>query len=199
MTGSSTSIDDLLRHEEEPAAADPGRRRPGMVGRWLRSALVAAALAIAVLAALRMVGVALSPAAVFAGFLALLLLRQVTTGLAPVPPSPVRISRSGTGGEEDGSYNWSARDALSASMSRWENKLAWSQGESERFARSVVPQLGDLADELLRRRHGLTRATDPDRARALLGEKLWDLLETPPRRTPSPRDLAAIVAQLEKL
>ena len=37
------------------------------------------------------------------------------------------------------------------------------------------------------------------RARALLGEPLWTLLDTPPRRTPSPRQLAAIVAQLEKV
>lgn len=198
MSGASASIDDLLGHDEEPTGTRE-RRRPGGVRAWLRSLLAAAALAAGLLAALRMVGVALSPAAVFAGFLALLLLRRLAAGLAPVPTPPVRVSRGEAGGEEDGSYNWSARDALTSSISRWENKLTWSQGETERFGRAVLPRLGELTDELLRQRHGLTRSSDPQRARALLGDKLWNLLETPPRRTPPPRDLAAIVAQLEKL
>ncbi|MEK8108056.1 hypothetical protein NKG94_29450 [Micromonospora sp. M12] len=51
----------------------------------------------------------------------------------------------------------------------------------------------------MRLKHGVTRESDPARARALLGDRLWTFLETPPRRTPSPRDLAAIVAELEKL
>ncbi|WP_460913745.1 hypothetical protein [Plantactinospora veratri] len=59
--------------------------------------------------------------------------------------------------------------------------------------------LAELVDELLRQRHGVTRASDPERARGLLGEPLWNFLDTPPKRTPAPRDLAAIVAQLEKL
>jgi hypothetical protein len=82
---------------------------------------------------------------------------------------------------------------------RWEAKLGWSQGEPERFDRAVLPVLGELVDELLRQRRGFTRSTDPARARALLGEPLWKFLDTPTKRTPPPRDLAAFVAQLEKL
>ncbi len=63
----------------------------------------------------------------------------------------------------------------------------------------MQPLIADLVDERLRQRHGLTRDGDPERARALLGDPLWKLLEKPVKRTPAPRELAAIVAQLEKL
>ncbi|AVT31400.1 MULTISPECIES: hypothetical protein [unclassified Plantactinospora] len=198
MSGSSTSIFDLLQDEEEqqPTAT---RRRAGVTG-WLRLVLAAAGLAAAVVLGLRMVGVGVSAVAVFAGFLALLLLRRLTRALAPPPPPvQVRLRRPAEGGEEDGSYDWTVRDALGSSVNRWETKLTWSQGEPERFSRAVLPVLAELVDELLRQRHGVTRATDPERARALLGEPLWNFIDTPPKRTPAPRDLAAIVAQLEKL
>jgi hypothetical protein len=102
-------------------------------------------------------------------------------------------------GAEDGHYDWGARDALRAAVKGWERPLDWSASRPERFAKVILPRLGELADERLRQRHGVTRASDPARARALLGERLWTFLDTPPRRTPSPRALAAIVAELEKL
>ncbi|MEQ4305935.1 hypothetical protein ABNF97_31890 [Plantactinospora sp. B6F1] len=197
MSGSSTSIFDLLQDEEEQQRPTTARPRAG-IGGWLRLVLAAAGLAAAVVLGLRMAGVGLSAVAVFAGFLAVLLLRRLARALAPPPPVPVRLRRPADRGEEDGSYDWSVRDALGSSVHRWEAKLTWSQGQPERFARAVLPVLGELVDELLRQRHGVTRASDPDRARALLGEPLWNFLDTPPKRTPSPRDLAAIVAQLEK-
>ncbi|MGI5212162.1 hypothetical protein [Plantactinospora sp. CA-290183] len=192
---SSASIDDLLRHDEEPAG--PVRRR-GALRRWLPAVFGAAALAAAVVLGLRMVGVGVSAPAVFAGFLALILLRRVTARLAPPPPVRIRLP-GGTRDSDEADYNWAARDALGSAVNRWETKLAWSQGEPERFARGVLPMLGDLADERLRQRHGITRASDPARARKLLGEPLWALLAAPPKRTPAPRDLAALVAPLEKL
>ncbi|MEE6305952.1 hypothetical protein V1634_03780 [Plantactinospora veratri] len=197
MSGSSASIFDLLQHEEEQQPAVT-RRRAGVTG-WLRLVLAAAGLAAAVVLGLRMVGVGVSAAAVFAGFLALLLLRRLTRALAPPPPVQVRLRRPADHGEEDGNYDWTVRDALGSSVNRWENKLTWSQGEPDRFSRAVLPVLAELVDELLRQRHGVTRASDPERARGLLGEPLWNFLDTPPKRTPAPRDLAAIVAQLEKL
>ncbi|MEV0727835.1 hypothetical protein [Polymorphospora sp. NPDC050346] len=188
MTGAS--IDDLLQHEEEP----PPRLRRDRSGLrlWLRTVAIAAACTAVTLFGLRLFGFAVPMVAVFAGFLALLVLRQVTARLAP--PAPVRPLLR----EDDGAYNWSAQDALQTAVGRWETVLARAQNDPERFNQVVLPALGELVDERLRQRHGFTRATDPERARALLTDPLWKLLTTPARRKPRPADIAAAVAQLEK-
>jgi hypothetical protein len=101
---------------------------------------------------------------------------------------------------DDGSYNFEvAQDALRDSVNRWESRFVQSKGESGRFARDLLPMIGEVADERLRLRHGLTRDTDPARARALLGEELWAFLTTSTKRTPAPRDLAAVIGRLENL
>jgi hypothetical protein len=192
----STSIDDLLGHEEESA---PGRtRRARSRYGWLFGALlVAAGFTAVVVFGLRLFSLQVAVPAVFAGLLALLLLRRVTATVAAPPPRPAYTPPDPA--RDDGSYNWTTEDALRGAVSRWETKLAWSKGESGRFAKGVLPALGELIDERLRLRHGLTRESDPPRARVLLGEELWTFLSTPVKRTPAPRELAAIVEKLEKL
>jgi hypothetical protein len=51
----------------------------------------------------------------------------------------------------------------------------------------------------LRQRHGVSRADDPRRARELMGERLWMFLFSPLASTPNPRELAAVVDDMEKL
>ncbi|MCM0675906.1 hypothetical protein NCC78_14580 [Micromonospora phytophila] len=193
---SSTSIDDLLSFEEErPARTD--RRRGGRAGQVLRTLAVTAAVAVVVVAGLRVVGLRVSLLVIVAAVVAVLAVRRVTAALSPPPPA-----RSGArvpSGEEPDTWNWGSRDALRAAINGWERPLDWSSGNRERFTERILPRLGELADERLRQRHGLTRDSDPARARALLGDRLWTFLGTPSRRPPSPRDLAAIVAELEKL
>lgn len=194
--GDRTGLDDLLRFEEEPPA------RPGTGGgsrrRWvLRTLLVTGAVTAVVVAGLRAIGLTASLPVIVAGVVALLAIRRVTTRLSPPPPPPP-AGRSPVG-EEDGTYDWGAQDALRAAINGWERPLDWSAGNRQRFTERILPRLGELADERLRQCHGLTRESDPVRARALLGDGLWTFLETPPRRHPSPRDLAAIVAELDKL
>ncbi|WP_432956814.1 hypothetical protein [Micromonospora haikouensis] len=192
----STSIDDLLGSAEEEPAQERAARG-GRVGGVLKALAIAGALTAVLVAGLRAVGLQLSLWVVVAGVLALLAVRRVTAALAPPPPprSGARIPA----GEEDGHYHWAARDALRATINGWERPLDWSSGNPQRFAERILPRLGELADERLRQRHGVTRESDPARARALLGDRLSTFLDTPPRRTPSPRDLAAIVAELEKI
>ncbi|MEU4527635.1 hypothetical protein OG400_10965 [Micromonospora ureilytica] len=193
---SSTSIDDLLAFEEEGAPAGPKARD----SRWrpvLRSLAWAAALVAVLLVGLRAVGLQVSLPVLIAGVLAVLAVRRVTALLAPPPPPPP--ARQAGAGEEDGSYNWDARDALRGAINQWERPLDWSSNRTERFTEVVLPRIGELADERMRLKHGVTRESDPARARVLLGERLWTFLETPPRRTPSPRDLAVIVAELESV
>ncbi|HEX5597442.1 MAG TPA: hypothetical protein VFX61_15700 [Micromonosporaceae bacterium] len=184
------SIDDLLGHEEEPA----GDRRGAGRGGWVRSALVAAALTAVTLLGLRLFGIGVSPVVVFAGFAALLLLRRLT---AQVTPPPGRTPRSR--GADDGLYRFDSADGLRGEVNRWQRKLRWARKDPDRFVRVVRPALAELVDERLRQRHGCTRASDPVRAKTLLGEPLWTLLTDSRTRSPSARQYAAILAKLEEL
>ncbi|MFG2009725.1 hypothetical protein ACGFNF_11690 [Micromonospora sp. NPDC048868] len=193
---SSTSIDDLLSVEDErPARAEP--RRGGRVGRVLRPLAGVAAVVIVLVAGLRLVGLRVSLPILVAGVVALFVVRRVVAALAP-PPPPRGGGRAPVA-DDDGTWNWGARDALRTAINGWELPLDWSATRPERFTTVILPRLGELADERLSQRHGVTRESDPARARVLLGDQLWKFLETPPRRTPSPRNLAAIVAELERL
>ncbi|SCF36354.1 hypothetical protein GA0074695_6109 [Micromonospora viridifaciens] len=193
LTG--TSIDDLLSFEEP--AQEAARARRGRLS-WLPRTLAAtAAVVVVVVVGLRAVGLQVPLWIVVAGVLALLAVRRVTATLAPPPPS--RAGGRAPAGEESGTWNWAAQDALRTAINGWERPLDWCGGDRKRFATRILPRLGELADERLRQMHGVTRESDPARARALLGEPLWTFLDQPARRTPSPRELAAIVAELEKL
>ncbi|MEU2614761.1 hypothetical protein ABZ570_24725 [Micromonospora sp. NPDC007271] len=195
-TSTSTSIHDLLSFAEEPAEEPSGSR--GGPGRGvLRTLGATAAIVVVVVVGLRAVGLQVSLWIIVAGVLALLTVRRVTATLSPPPPP--RAGGRAPAGEEPGTWNWAAQDALRAAINGWERPLDWCGSDRERFATRILPRLGELADERLRQQHGITRESDPARARALLGEPLWSFLGTPPRRNPSPRDLAAIVAELEKL
>ncbi|WP_326560944.1 hypothetical protein [Micromonospora sp. NBC_01796] len=200
MTERTASIDDLLGSDElirlrEEPEEPPGRRR--RIGPWIWPVLIAAGFTAVTVVGLRMFALGISVPAVFAAWLALLLLRRATARVKAPAHRTVQPMRSSAA--DDGMYNFGALDGLRGVVDRWENKLVWSHAEPGRYAKGVHPSLGELVDERLRQRHGVTRASDPARARALLGEQVWKFLDSPPKRTPPPRDLAVIVAQLEKL
>jgi hypothetical protein len=189
------SIDDLLGFEEEPAVEDA---RPGSpAGWWIRNALLVVVVAAATVGALRVVGVHVSWMLVLAAVAAVRVLQRLVGQVAP-PPAPRAGPRRRTA-DEDGSYHWQNTDALRAAVRRWEHQLGWSQTDAARFSRNVLPVLAELTDERLRLRHGITRASDPQRARALLGEAYFRMLAEPDRRPPKARDLAAHVETLEQL
>ncbi|MFI7425633.1 hypothetical protein ACIBPB_01465 [Micromonospora sp. NPDC049836] len=189
----STSIDDLLSSAGE--RAEPAGR--GRLRVLLRTLTVTAAITVVVVVGLRAVGLQVSLWIIVAGVLAVLAVRRVTAALTPPPPP--RTGARAPAGEEPGTWNWASRDALRTAINGWERPLDWCGGNRERFTERILPRLGELADERLRQKHGITRESDPARARTLLGEPLWTFLSVPSRRPPSPRDLAAIVAELEKL
>ncbi|WP_433537061.1 hypothetical protein ACQPZK_04405 [Micromonospora sp. CA-249363] len=194
MSGSA-SIDDLLTFEEEGPRHDD-RESGGRAGRVFRALLGNAALVAVLVVGLRAVGLQISLAILVAGVFAVYAVRRVAAALAP-PPAARSRARLAQG--DDGTWNWGARDALRAAINGWELPLDWSTTRPERFTGVILPRLAELADERLRLKHAVTRESDPARARALLGDRLWTFLETPPRRPPSPRDLAVIVAELEKI
>lgn len=187
---SEASLEELLRHEED----FPGHAEwVSGVRWWLRNLFVAAGLTTLTVLGLRLYGIGVSVVAVFTAVLTLLLLRRVTAQLAPP-----QVSRRPLVVAPDGDYH-NEQDGVRSEVSRWERKLHWSHGEPERFVRAMRPLLADLVDERLRQHHGITRASNPTRARAMLGEPLWALLHGRVSRTPTQREVAEILARLESL
>lgn len=205
---STASIDDLLGYEEEPAAAEEVRRRR-FSWKWLiGSLLLAAGLAWSAVLVARMFGVGLPQLVTFASIFALLTLLRVLRGVAPQRLRPGRERPDADGRAESRRSalsmperldRRSAQDGAVTAASRWETRLSWTQSDPERFAKVVLPALTELVDERLRQRHGFTRATDPGRARELLGDPLWTFLADVPKKSPTPREFAALLAQLEAL
>ncbi|ABP53378.1 hypothetical protein [Salinispora tropica] len=198
---SGTSIDDLLsveeeRHPQRHPHRGSARGRPLRL--LLRNLAGVAAVVVVVVVGLRAVGLQASLLVLVAGVLALFVVRQVVRALRPPPASPA-VHRALRDPAEFPGSRGEQHDALRAAINSWEKPLGWAATRAERFNGTILPRLGELADERIRLRHGVTRESDPVRARVLLGDRLSTFLENPPRRPPSPRELAAIVAELEKL
>jgi len=96
----------------------------------------------------------------------------------------------------------SGDDGLAVAVRRWSRLLEWGDtkvvADSGRFVRTVGARIGELVDERLRQRYGITRASDPDRARAIVGEGLWRLLGSH-RRSVSYREIVSATADLERM
>lgn len=80
-----------------------------------------------------------------------------------------------------------------------ESRLSWGAADADRFRDRVRPLLVGLAADRLRIRHGIDPDTDPEQARAILGEPLWQLRTAPPTRSPSRAELTALVTALERI
>lgn len=138
-------------------------------------------------------GVAVPYSLLLAVLLAATLGRLLIVPLRPPPQltPPLR---------EFGSLSWSGMpDRPFADVRRWEERLDWRRDDAEYFTRTVLPAIGMVADERLRLRHGVTRSTDPDRARQLLGPHVSAFLERPHQKAPTPAEIAALVKELESL
>jgi hypothetical protein len=191
-------LDDLFALGEERAVEEPQpvEEKPRSRFGWLiRNVLLVGVATVVAVAGLRVAGVRISLLIIVAAFIALRLLMLAVSEVAP-PATP--RSRSGPG-EESGAYRWDGTDSLRAAVRRWEQRLQWSQSDGDRFSRNVLPVLAELTDERLRLRHGITRSSDPRRAKELIGEPMWLLLADPERRMPKPKELAAYVETLERL
>ncbi|HET6532989.1 MAG TPA: hypothetical protein VFH03_20565 [Actinoplanes sp.] len=191
-------LDELFSFAEEPVAAEPPEEeeeRPRSRAGWLiRNMLLVAVATMVTVAVLRIAGIRVSILVIVAAFVALRLLMLAVAEVAPPPAVRVSARRAV---EESGDYRWTGTDSLRAAVRRWEHRLDWAQSDAERFSRIVLPVLAELTDERLRLRHGITRASDPRRARDLIGELLWAVLHQ--RRPPKPRELDTYVTALERL
>ncbi|MET8148970.1 hypothetical protein ACIBSW_32970 [Actinoplanes sp. NPDC049668] len=178
--------------EEPVEVVEKPRSRAGWIFRNV--ALIAVATVVTV-AGLRSRGISVSILLIVAAFVSLRLLMLAVSEVAP----PVLPRRSGSRGADEAGHRSAGIDTLRAAVRRWERQLDWSQSDAEAFSRNVLPVLAELADERLRLKHGITRSSDPRRARELLGEPLWEFLGAPGRRGPKARDLATYVDALERI
>jgi hypothetical protein len=105
---------------------------------------------------------------------------------------PVRVRRRLEPGE-----GYEGGDGVAEAVRRWDRRLGWGEKDAQRFAVTVGRSLGELVDERLRQRHGITRATDPVRARHVVGERVWALLG-PLHRPPTPRQVMAALDEMER-
>ena len=90
-------------------------------------------------------------------------------------------------------------DGMLEAVGRWDRRLDWSTTNAERFGSAVSRRLGEVADERLRQRHGLTRTSDPARARELLGDHAWALIHGQFSVAPAAAEVARVAARIEAL
>jgi hypothetical protein len=130
----------------------------------------------------------------FVVVLAVVLGRRLTVALTP-PPAGQSLVR-----EDTEMTVYGVPDRPFADVRRWEERLDLIRGDRDYYARVVHPSIAAVVDERLRVAYGVTRAEHPERARELVGPRMWEFLSTDrPRRLPSPAELAAIVEKVEDL
>lgn len=186
---SGTSIDDLLGGPA-PAVDDrlASSDRPG--AELLKGFLLVGALTLVGMFALRVAGLGAPWWFVAAVALAAVLVFRTVRAVRPPLPSRQAGRSLGEGAPADG---------LRQALRRWETRLDWCHGDTSAFNRKLRTSLVEIVDERLRQRHGITRESDPARARAVLGEPLWTFLAEPVRRPPNPRELTNLIAWMERI
>lgn len=191
---SDGGLDDLFgMTESRQRAEEPetdGKRRSIAVT-LVGNALVIGLATVVVTAGLRALDTGISLLLLVCLLIGLRLVVHAVKVVAP-PPAPRLRSRIGSGGPP-------ATDALRAAVRRWEQNLDRAHSEPDLYARNVLPVLAELADERLRLRHGITRASDPRRARELLGDDLWSALSGPGRRALKAREVETYLDVMERL
>lgn len=182
------SIDELFSGgAEEPAVRPPSKSRTVVI----RTVLVSGCLTGLLWAALRIGGLATPIPFLFLIAFAVVLLLTFASGVRP--PRPPR-----TAGRHVNTDDLAA-DGLLHVVKRWQNRLDWCHADAAAFNRKIQPQLLELVDERLRQRHGVVRTREPQLAARIVGEPLTTFLTTPVRRPPSPRELALLIDQMEKI
>lgn len=190
---SDGGLDELFSLRDEPVeeAAEPVVKKRSTPLWILRNALLIVAATVVTVAALRAAGTHVSILLIVAFYTGLRLVLYAVGEVAP-PPLPKRRRDLAKGGDR-------TPDSLRAAVRRWERNLDRAHSDPDLYARNVLPVLAELADERLRLRHGITRASDPRRARELLGDPLWAALHDRGRRSAKSSELETYVNALERL
>jgi hypothetical protein len=94
---------------------------------------------------------------------------------------------------------YESRDEGLLLLTSLESRLSWGATDPDRFRNRVRPELVALAADLLSTRRGIDLRTEPDLARSILGEPLWQLITRTPTRSPSRAELSRLVDALERI
>ncbi|GIJ44824.1 hypothetical protein Val02_17100 [Virgisporangium aliadipatigenens] len=189
------SLDQLFVDNEEVAPARPRRRTvPGVLTDLVTAAVIAGAL----YAVMRVFTLVLPVVILTAGIWAIMLLRRVIKSL-DIPDRQADTLRSSAWGVVESDEPAVQIDGVLRAVRRWEQRFAWTERDHVRFASAVRPRLGELVAERLRQKHGVSVAEQPEKARAILGDPLWTFLTERVKRGPKPAELAALVAEMEKI
>jgi len=188
----NAGLDDLLEDEEEVVAAAP-HRRP-----WLLRALLPAFALTAVAYTLsHALGVAPPLVLLFAFVVcAFLIYEAAASSREPrwrrardlVRPR-LRPEVADDPGPADG---------VLTAVASWDRRLERARAAPPHAAALLVKQLGDLADERLRQRYGVSRGSDPGRSRSALGEATWAVLHRA-GGPPTDAEVDTVVRRLETL
>jgi hypothetical protein len=95
-----------------------------------------------------------------------------------------------------------AAQRLRSNDSRAQFLATWVQHaerDPETFTRRIRPLLAELTRDRLVHRHGIDPAVQPDRAREVAGEHLWELISGTTARTASYAEIEQAVQTIEKL
>lgn len=84
-------------------------------------------------------------------------------------------------------------------LARHADRVTYAVVASRHYQSGVRPVLVELADDRLRRHHGIDMTTEPDRARTVIGEDLWKALTTDRTQPPTTSDLDRWLTTLEQL
>jgi hypothetical protein len=188
------SLDQLLGPAGEWAPEEPPKRRRW----WLRDLFIAVMTAIGIFTVLRALSFYSPFIVLVSTMFTILLLRRALLAVA-VPPPPPAVYSDAWGVVDDAGPRLAAVDGVVRAVERWEARFGWTERDGSRFNSAVFPRLYELVDERLRQRHGITLRENPERARVLIGEQLWTFLHARAARTPTAREMTAIVGDMEKI
>ncbi len=179
----------------------PVVRVPSPAGRWLLGrAFFAVALGAVLYGLLYLVRLT-APYPLLVVTIFVITVLKYALGRIAARPLPRQLTGRGIRPGDPGSgAGWPGphRDGLDLAVGRWTEALHRGSRDSGWHADVVLPRLGELVDERLRLRHGFTRASDPPRAREMMGEHLWRMLHDPSAGG-TPRDMARMVTRIEEL
>jgi hypothetical protein len=192
-TPEQVTLHELLTYSDVPTEMPEPTRRW-----WLADLVISAVVAGGAYVVIRVTGFETPLPVLFAIVLTVMLLRRAIRAVPATPPPPATRSEL-WGVADDGADRSPPADGVVRAVQRWESRFGWTERDPSRYKSAVQPRLYELVDERLRQRHGITMRSDPDRARALIGEQLWTFLHARVARTPNAREMAAVVDEMEKI